>query len=177
MRMGIKSFLQKFSKNKLELPYELVDFLSTGKELEYDPGTSTDAGLVKLKSYEELELLDIYIREPGYDELYTMPGDQVPRDGYYKTTAISLIKSASGGYSPDGILVWLPKLQIFGSFDYEHLQLYVFPNTKWSDITKSPTKYLDSQWTHPVGVINFNPRKTLKFYSGEPPHYSLAPHK
>lgn len=75
-----------------------------------------------------------------------LPHDAPNRvDGTLYTKAISLVTAASD-YDPKGVLVWISRLGVYGSWDAEHLTLHVFPTTTLATILASPAKYLTTQW-------------------------------
>jgi hypothetical protein len=74
------------------------------------------------------------------------PAQRFEFDGY------DLVKSC-GSYSAEGILVWFPKLQAYGSWDCDHHKIMTYPHTAWTDIIRDPTWYLNGQW-YPENVLH-----------------------
>lgn len=69
-------------------------------------------------------------------------------NGRYVCEALSV---ADCDYNNEGIfdgqiLVWIPALKSFASWDSEHEQSYVFTDVTWEDIKRDPIKYLCTQW-------------------------------
>jgi hypothetical protein len=50
------------------------------------------------------------------------------------------------GFEPTGILLWIPALRSFGSWDNDHWDLILFRGAAWEDIAADPTPYLNAQW-------------------------------
>ncbi|MHC4867254.1 MAG: hypothetical protein ACYTEX_24530 [Planctomycetota bacterium] len=120
--------------NSLNIPCDLIDFLVHNKSLCYDE-TKCTVGHVELVPVESLMAGRIYVK----------PNEEGQKKGYYTIPAVDLVAECEG-YSAWGILVWLPGIQRFGTWDGDHRRLRVFPKAKWSDIVRNPTKYLNALW-------------------------------
>ena len=133
---------------ELNLPWDLVDFLSHGKSLCYDEEKCV-VGHVELVSIESLLSGRIYVE----------PNEENREKGYYTIPAVDLVVECEG-FDTWGILVWLPDMQMFGTWDSDHRILRVFPKSKWSDIVKEPVKFLNALWV-PEKIYNeiFVPEK------------------
>lgn len=93
--------------------------------------------------------------EGSYDS--AAPADKQPRSKYPKTPyddqeGLFFTEGYGLVYSPDydnswGILVWLPKLNMYGTWDSVHYELIVFPNITWKDIQKDPGWFIGQQWS------------------------------
>ena len=81
-------------------------------------------------------------------------------EGYYEVPAVSLTGQCQA-YDPEFILLWLPNEQIFGTWDCDHWDLYVFRDRTWPDIVADPATYLDSSW-------NDYQRKNSEYYKPYP---------
>lgn len=128
--------------SEMNLPSDLVLFLTAGKPLEYDP-SSVEPGVVGLKSLDMVELGVVWVNA---DESPLRKDDpHAGDDGYYAVPAVSLTGTCEA-YDPDFILLWLPGEQMFGTWDCDHWDLYVFPDKTWSDILSDPATYLNAQW-------------------------------
>jgi hypothetical protein len=127
----------------LDLPDDLADFLAAGRQLDYDPEECA-AGRVVLLPREQLKL-----------ELFaTMADSSAIRDedphqgenGCYLVPGVNLVASCAG-YSPSGILMWLPVERCYAAWDSSHLGIRVFPSTTtWRDIAADAPKYINAQW-------------------------------
>ncbi len=121
----------------LNLPQDLVDFISHGKSLSYDEEKCI-IGHIELVPIESLMRGRIYV-----DKIVSNQNDL--REGYYIVPAVDLIAECEG-FDAWGVLVWLPDIQKFGAWDCDHRELRVFSKAKWSNIVEDPIKYLNAQW-------------------------------
>ena len=71
--------------------------------------------------------------------LKTDPEEQREYEGY------SLIQECNG-YSPEGVFVWFPEFDAFGSWDCDHLRVIIYTGVTWTDILRDPTWYINGQW-------------------------------
>ncbi|MFL0811442.1 MAG: hypothetical protein K6L76_13570 [Agarilytica sp.] len=127
----------------MEIPADLNDFLNSGGKLEYDPG-KCECGRIELLKTEDLENCTLSVELA--EEFYASPEQhQMGPWGTYNIEAINLVKSCEH-YDPEYILLYLPKEKLYGSFDSDHLNLIVFPNTIWSKIISNPLGYINAQW-------------------------------
>ena len=79
------------------------------------------------------------------------PGEQRKYEGY------SLLRECND-YSPEGVLVWFPEFQAYGSADTEHQRIIIYPGMTWSDILRAPTWFINGQWyRHRVKHEEINP--------------------
>lgn len=126
----------------LNIPNELVQFLSLGKTLSYDKRRCA-IGNVELVSVESLVLGKVYVESPK----------QSLKKGYYTIPAVDIIAECEG-FDAWGILVWLPDQKKFGTWDSDHRQLRVFCSATWTDIAEHPVRYLNALWK-PQEAENF----------------------
>jgi hypothetical protein len=150
----------------LNLPDDLEAFLQSGARLEYDVDT-VEPGLVGLAPLPELELGVVWINS---DESPLEDDDpHAGEDGYYEVPAVSLTNECEA-YDPEFILLWLPNEQLFGSWDCDHWDLFVFRDTSWSDIAADPARYVDVQWSDTDREISdyFKPYPQYGFKQGSP---------
>jgi hypothetical protein len=147
--------------NALNLPDDTTEFLRAGRQFQYDH-SRIEAGEVRLKSLDQLTLGEVWI---GTD----LEGDPHAREGgYYAIPAVSLTGECKS-YSPEFILLWLPRERVFGTWDCDHWVLKVFRGASWSDIVASPASYLNAQWdyTDKLGT-QFVPWPDYEFKTGRP---------
>ncbi len=145
----------------LNLPDEFVEFLQSGRQLDYDPA-SVEPGEVKLKRLEEFAIGEVWI---GTE----IPGDpHAGESGYYAIPAVSLTGECED-YDPEFILLWLPEERLFGTWDCDHWVLKVFRNARWADIVANPAAYINAQWdwNDELGS-QFVPWPQYEFKSGMP---------
>jgi hypothetical protein len=132
----------------LNLPTDLVEFLSAGKQLEYDP-EDCDPGRVVLLAPDQLAL-----------ELFPYHTDSAPmtdgglniddpfrgENGCYLVDGVNLV-GAADDYGDCGLLMWFPLEGCYGIWGSDHWHISVFPpDHTWSVIAADPVLYLDSGW-------------------------------
>lgn len=138
------------------LPPELQEFLASGSELKYDASQS-EPGKVELKHPGMLELSFVYV-----------DASTRWKRAYFEVPAISLT-SESEGYDPEFLLLYLPREQLFGSWDGDHWGLHVFSGATWGKIAENPVTYLNSQWRPGPGAFElFDPKLSYKKKPGRP---------
>jgi len=152
-------------KMSLNLPQDLITFLQTNKTLKYDP-VECEAGLITLFPVSELTLGEVYIDSEASPLIKTDP--RAGEKGYYSVPAVNLVADCEG-YDPEGILIWLPEQELFGTWDCDHWDVRVFADVKWTDIVNDPVKYINAQWS-PDRVDNeyLIPWPKYSFYKGRP---------
>jgi hypothetical protein len=132
-------------RERLDLPSDLVDFLTRGAPLIYDT-FKCECGQVTLLPLDNLALATIDV-EPTSLRNDPHRGE----DGNYAVPAVNLIAAAEH-YDPEFILCWIPKLEQFATYDTDHQVLQIFPDIHWTDIAADPLTYVNAQW---------NPRPTV----------------
>lgn len=166
-----KSGLQKTPKSvenskEYNIPGELMDYLKNNAGIIKTITGDDYSGPKYLEFYrpEELRIIEIkfavtteHIRnteenvknDPHYRDSEVdnsnQSRDQGEDCGKYFGKAVDLIKRASD-YFPDGMLVWLPELNIFGVYDCEHENVQVFPHADTKDVSGNIGLFINSQW-------------------------------
>jgi hypothetical protein len=136
------------------LPINLLKFLDTNSKLNYDP---TKAEVGEIEFYKTPPLIDLYLESQDNQA-----------KGYYIIQAYDLLEKVEG-YEPAGILVWIPSLGCFGSWDNDHWKLVIFQGKGWQDIERDPLKYLNSQWSKDLGDGEYlSDTSKLEFKEGSP---------
>ncbi len=133
----------------IQLPNDLVAFLSEGRQLNYDT-SKCEPGQIKLVPYGTYQLGEVWIKPDSHPAAAKNP--HAGEKGYYAIPAINLVSQAKG-YNPQFILLWLPESGEYGTWDCDHWELRVFPGVTWTDIAASPLKYINAQW-YPDDVEN-----------------------
>ena len=146
------------------VPDDLLDFLQRGQQLKYDP-KDCEAGSVILKRSSDLVIAEIYIDSENSPWQESDPN--AGREGYYSIPAVSLVDSCEG-YDPEGILVWLPDQQCYGTWDNDHWDVLVFPDVSWSDIVANPVPFINAQWRGEVKFEYLRPWPCYEFKQGRP---------
>jgi hypothetical protein len=147
----------------IKLPDDLRDFLQDEKLLEYDFG-KCDAGKVTLNTFSELQLANLWV-----NTYRTSAENDDPNQGEvgYLVPAISLTKDCQD-YDPRFLLLWLPEENLYGGFDTDHGNIWVFPDTTWTNIKENALVYLNAQWNPMSGIsIPFKPWLKYEFTDAE----------
>jgi hypothetical protein len=128
----------------LELPADLVEFLSAGRQLEYDPA-DCDAGAVTLVSLGELTLQRFPVETSGSEHFEEDP--HYPDVKSYLVLGVNLIASCTGDYEAAGLLLWLPIEKRFGIWDSSHCNISLFgPDVTWTQIVAAPADHINAGW-------------------------------
>lgn len=129
---------EKRPEPAMNLPADLVKFLTAAKQLEYDPD-SCEAGAVKLVPLAKLKPQRFPVDGGGENDPNEGAG------GTYLVLAVNLIAKCSDNYTPAGLLLWLPIERRYGAWDSDHFTLDVFAKgTTWGKIAKKPVGYLEA---------------------------------
>lgn len=140
-------------RSALSLPDEFRQFIRTKVSLEYDP-KQCECGKVSLLRPRQHRLRPFTIFT---DEMQQVYGDPRRGKGCYLVPAVSLV-AACENHDPNGILVWIPKEKMFGTWDCDHHVMKVLTArhvrgdyacieaATWNDIAADPVSYLNSQW-------------------------------
>jgi hypothetical protein len=127
---------------ELGLPADLIGFLRTGGQLQYNH-RETEVGVVRLKPLSYLQFDEAWIITEGTPLNHKDP--HRGESGYYMLRVVDLIGECDA-YYPDGILAWFCDYSVYGSYDTDHGVAISFPKTSWSNIVADPAKYLNAQW-------------------------------
>ena len=129
-----------------DLPKKCQQYLQANKDIIIDlKNKPSEIEKVVFFSPNELtsdyQIIDTYEYFLNYEEFKENPKVQ------YHIPAINLVKEdAEDNYESDGLLVWLPSLKCFGSFDIDHCIGYVFLNIAWSKIESNLGHFINTQW-------------------------------
>lgn len=128
-----------------ELPDDLKENLTEQRQID------TSYGKFILPAWYEAPVVSVVINHHATLETFDPPpirGNPYDIiDGLFSTTACSLILSSPQSTDPDGILLWLPVLQCYGTWNNDgDQQLYVFPDVTWMDIERDLPRYLLTRW-------------------------------
>lgn len=148
----------------MKLPDDLIAFLESGAKLEYE-ASECECGQVILLPIHKLKLDTVAL---DGQSLYGIANDpNAGKGGYYQIEAVNLV-SACDGYDPEFILAWLPKSQLYGTWDCDHLAMTVFPGASWSDIAKKPLPFINAQWENDDVGVPLVPWPDYPFVIGDP---------
>ncbi len=126
----------------LHLPSDLVDFLTSGKQLEYDP-EECDAGAVTLIPLAQLGLQRFPVETSG--ESWFKDDPNAPGVNSYLVLAVDLIASCNDDYDPAGLLLWLPIERRYAAWDSSHCVIDQLPPAiTWEQIASDPIPYIET---------------------------------
>lgn len=129
----------------LALPADLAAFLSSGKQLKYDP-ECCEAGAITLVPFPELKL-ERFPVETGSLEVFEKD-PHFPERNSYLVLGVNLVADCTGGYDAPGLLLWLPIDQRYGIWDSSHCGIQVFgPHVTWERIALNPVPHINAGWT------------------------------
>ncbi|EMN31596.1 hypothetical protein LEP1GSC083_0936 [Leptospira interrogans serovar Pyrogenes str. L0374] len=108
----------KENYNILNIPQDLVEDLTTVKRI-----NTNSQGWFDLASIREIQFGSIQIGPFKTKE-----------NGQYYTNSFGLILNSEIYDESHEILVWLPRLQHYGTWDSSRDELHIFPNQTWTPI-------------------------------------------
>ena len=116
--------------------------MAAGRHLEYD-ALQCKAGRVTLVPLEKLRVRKYLTRPTADGHVPCLEDDPHQEEGYYSVPAVNLVGHCCDDYQPDGILIWLPEEGLFGTWQTDHLAIWVFPRVSWSDIVADPLRFIN----------------------------------
>ncbi|MDV6234546.1 hypothetical protein CH379_002755 [Leptospira ellisii] len=119
----------KENYNILNLPDDLVRDLSTGRRIE------TGQGWFDLASLNEIQFSSVRIG-PFLNE----------ERGQYYTNSVGLVKNSEHYGEDPEILIWLPRIGLYGTWDSSHDELHVFPDRNWTSMKSNLVPFIEAQW-------------------------------
>lgn len=134
-------------------PKEMLDYIGDESNLfKSISGNFNGPSMIELRSASNLKLIDV---EFGVDDEHIIVSNSFfmndPNKGdherMYKFQAIDLIRE-NDLYQSEGLLIWIPELKKFGTYDPEHLNLLVFPDAEAKDVISNFGKYIEAQWSY-----------------------------
>lgn len=128
---------------KIELPISFKKWLISN----HDRLVVPLGGYIESVRFRCLEDVEPIILNISVDE-YATNHTEVPshlKGNYYPVPAVDLLAEVSGYYA-DGVLVWVPMISEFATYDNDHCVLRSFPKKSWDEIVKSLEQFIDSQW-------------------------------
>ncbi|MCG8569258.1 MAG: hypothetical protein MJB14_03885 [Spirochaetes bacterium] len=129
-----------------DIPEDCLDFLKKNKDkIVTISAAANEIEKVIFCSIEELEE-DYQIIDSNE---YYLNYNEFPKDPelQYHLPAINLVKTdAEDNYDSDGLLVWIPFLKYFGTFDIDHCIGYIFKDITWKEIERKLGAFVNTQW-------------------------------
>lgn len=129
---------------KYLIPRDLYAFLAKG-ELVMDTSAEEFCALKEVEFYslDELRVRKFTVATYEYHSNYDEPGEDPHLK--YEVAGVDLLKK-TGGYFPEGVLIWFPQLNEFGCYDCDHGIMTMLPGVTWKDIEANPSPYVSCQW-------------------------------
>jgi hypothetical protein len=116
---------------KDELPDDLVKFLWLDRDVKYD-ASKCEIGVFTFRTLDEVEEIELIVSAEESDAVCVMRG-------------LDLLRSCEE-YDPRGMLVYIPSLRKYGSYDREKKSLITYRDMSWSDFLANPTRYINASW-------------------------------
>jgi hypothetical protein len=111
---------------RVEVPEDLLAFLSAGRPLQYDAG-ACEAGKVRLHRPDDLR--QVVFRAQTYGTPVARLDPNSGEAGTYAVPGVDLVADCEGDYEPEGLLVWFPLEQRYGTTTQRGVDRLVFANT------------------------------------------------
>jgi hypothetical protein len=126
----------------MKLPVDLADFLKSGLQLEYE-ADACEVGGIRLLGFDQLRLKR-FPTDIDNSQLGNVGDPHQGEYGCYLVPAVNLVAHCDE-FDPDGLLLWLPNENCYGTWDSSHTLIEAFsPKISWSDIASNPIPYLNS---------------------------------
>ena len=116
---------------KDELPDDLIEFLESDRRLGYD-AAACEIGNCAFRSLDEVEEIDLIVCAADHESSCTI-------------RALDLLKSCET-YDPQGMLVYIPSLRKYGSYDGDQEVLITYRGMSWSAFLTDPVRYINAAW-------------------------------
>jgi hypothetical protein len=131
----------------MELPVDLFEFVSAGKQLEYDLD-ACEAGMVKIHYLSNLKYERFPVETSSSKSFNQDPN--YPNVNSYLVLGVNLVESCTNDYDPAGILIWLPIEKRYGVWDVSHCTIIMFSSEiTWENIAATPADYINAGWFSP----------------------------
>ena len=147
-----------------DVPDDLRAFLRGRKRLRYD-AAECEPGRITLLPLSKLAVGMVWVNARPADDPRGDP--HAGGDGHYAIPAVNLVATAED-YDPEYILLWLPGEGLYGTWDNDHAELWVFPGATWADIAADPATYVSAQWDGPDQAVPFVPYPKYPYRPGRP---------
>jgi hypothetical protein len=150
----------------LNLPDDLVEFLTSKKKLNYKR-EHCECGQVELLPIEQLKT-QLFAVKTEYDDDPHVFDMSAPEDGCYLVRGVSLLAKCEF-YEPHGVMIWLPEERQFGFFDAEHMRLETFcRDVTWSEISENFPRFANAGWGGAPNWDDAEPTAAIKPWDDYP---------
>lgn len=140
----LSSTLSRLMKN---LPLDLIRTLESVESnfklstvLHEELGTET----ITFRTLGKISQTLLYVNVDVYIDNYSDDSTDLAGN-YYPVEAFDLL-SDFPRYHAFGILVWIPQLSEYATYDEDHCVLRSFPNSTFSDILENPKRFFNCLW-------------------------------
>ena len=99
---------------------------------------------ITFRKPDEIELAVLYVNVDEYIENYQEPSTNLA--GYYYPIEAYDLLSEFPRYRAFGVLVWVPSVSEFATYDEDHCVLRSFPNATFSNIIDNPKRFFNCMW-------------------------------
>ena len=131
----------------MKLPPELIESLSSvDGNYQLTSKVCDEIGIesVTFHKLDAINPITFYVNVDEYIENYSDESHDLAGN-YYPIEALDLLREVPG-YRAFGILVWIPRISEFASFDEDHCVLRSFPGKTWKDIVANPKGFINCLW-------------------------------
>jgi hypothetical protein len=143
----IKERLAKSPENQFKLlkgmflPSDYMDYISAGQHLKFKFSKKAELSFATLCTMADIRNINIMLNPSiEYKDLNTK------RQGKYILPVLDLVEDVGTDFNSMGILVWIPDIKLFGTWDSDHYELTVFKDKTWADILAAPEIYFNAMW-------------------------------
>jgi predicted RNA-binding Zn-ribbon protein involved in translation (DUF1610 family) len=117
---------------KDELPDDLLEFLESDRRLKYD-ASACEIGVFTFRAADEIEEITLTVSAEDEESACVI-------------RALDLLKSCDA-YDPRGMLVYIPSMRKYGSYDSEKRSLITYRGMSWSAFLADPARYINAGWS------------------------------
>lgn len=134
-------------------PQEMLNYLAvTANLFKSIEGGQEGPTIIELRAASNLNTIDVeFWAEDTHTaitkDFFNNDPNRENDDKMYRFTGIDLVRQ-NDLYPSEGLLIWIPELTKFGTYDPEHQNLVVFPDAKPKDIFGNFGKYIAAQWQY-----------------------------
>lgn len=146
------------------VPEELIKFLNAGRTLEYDASKCT-VGCVSLHLPDQIQFKEFGVNSQ-HNARWAEEDPHVDEQGDYIVRAYDLVAECEH-YCPEGILIYVPELGVYGNHDHDHHAITSYPRVTWWNIVGDPIRFLTGCFRFPQLELNpiLNPVGKFEFRS------------
>ena len=99
---------------------------------------------ITFRKLDEIKAVALHVSVDEYIENYSDKSHDLAGN-YYPIDAFDLLLEFPG-YHAFGILVWIPAISEYATYDEDHCVLRSFPNKTFADILENPKRFFNCMW-------------------------------